>query len=255
MFFRQFALVLFGLMLASEGAWADTSEPFDHPEQFDSTGFFDGFGTTYRITTTGFVGSSVDLVVASWAEGTSSSAGILLDAGNKHASFSTDSAVGFTANEFVLLGIADVPGFGDAPSGGPFGSFFSTAQNLSNAFGSADIRQFTANPTGGSARFLAIDQADKEVWTDTFPLATGLSFTNYGFSSGDFTNGDFGFDDSQVVGIGIEFFGQANASGTISNFQFDVDNLQLNAIPEPNSFLLLGTALLLGVCLHRREKK
>lgn len=255
MFFRQFALVLLGVLVSVEAVRADITEPFDYPEQFDSTGFDDGFGITYRITTTGLLGNANDLVVASWAEGVSAAAGILNDGSNRHATFNSDSEAGFAANETVFLGIADVPGFGDADAGGTFGNFFATPKDLSKATGAVDMRQFTANPTGASARFLAIDEFDNEAWTNPFDLAIGASFTSYGFSANDFVNGDIGFDNTNVIGIGIEFFAIANTSGEISSFQFDVDSLTLNAIPEPSSPPLLGSALILGVCLPRRQRQ
>ncbi len=237
------------------GAWSDiVVETFDHPIQSDSTGFVDSGTTFYRITTTGTYGGAGDLYVATWSEGLSDSAEIQSDGGNRIGVFSTAAGSGFTANENILLGIVDFPGFGDTSPGGNFGTFFSTPQDLTFANGSVRLRHFTSHPTGATARFLALDADDNEVFTSTFGVNASV-FGTHNFSAADFTNGDIvDFDETQVVGVGIEFFAQADNSGAFGAFQFDVDDLQLNSIPEPSSAALFGAvAGLLIFCRTRRR--
>lgn len=252
----QCALVVgvIGLTVATSTVNAEIVEDFSHPVQSDSTGYNDGTDVFYRITTTGAYGNPADLFVATWSEGTSAVAGINFDGVDQFATFSTDAQSGFGSNQNILLGIADIPGFGDTSPGGNFGSFFSTPQDLTLAQGSVEIRQFTSQANGAVARFLAIDESDNEVVTNSFALNSGV-FTQFNFSASDFVGGDPLFDETAVTGIGIEFFAFTDSGGSIGTFQFDIDNLRLSTIPEPQTAGVIAIVLGANFFARRRRRR
>lgn len=64
---------------------------------------------------------------------------------------------------------------------------------------------------------------------------------------------DFYFDQ---LGVDTVFFRTGTASNTTSTYEFYVDNLQLNSIPETkHAGLLLGTIFLTGALLRRRANR
>ena len=226
-------------------------EPFSYPIQNDSTGFMFSGETIYRITDTGNYGGGGDLTILTYSEGFSSGAGIADEAGDMVAFFDTSSQTGFGIGEQLLVGVFDVPGFGDTPPGGPFGTFFSSPQDLRVAFGSVDIRR-SAGSNATFFRYLAIDNSGNEFATNMQSL-TG-SFQSYGYTTGDFVVPVQGstFDETQVVGVGIEFFADADGAGNLDGLQFRIDDFNLTQIPEPGTIPILLFAAI-GMAAKRRR--
>ena len=234
---------------------ADVIETFDYPAQTDSTGFISGSTTFYRITTTGTYGGTGDLVAASWSEGLATSAGVVSSGGNPFATFATQTQTGFAPNQSIFVGGADFPGFADVGNGGTLADFFASPQDLTNASGSSDIRFSTNGPLNATGRFLAIDNVGNEVWTDLFALSPN-TFATHVFVSDDFINGDIlNFDSTQVAMVSIEFFGESDGAGTVSSYQFDVDNLAIQSVPEPNGMVGIGLIVVLGLATARFRRR
>jgi hypothetical protein len=213
---------------------ADTiTESFSYVDQADAS-------APYLITTDGVVGGPT---VLQFGEGLATQVSIISNVVH------LDTAAGSgLSDEFV--GIADIPGF-VSPFGGPFGSYFSSPQNLTGAFGSIDAAQ-SAGSNATRFRMLAIDSGGNEIATSDFSL--GSSLTTYNFNSSDFTillDGATTFDESQTTGLGIEFFATLS-SGNVDALQFQVDNFTLTVVPEPGSFAVLLSA---GICLLMRRRK
>ncbi len=242
------------LLLAAICAWPASAdvivENFNYAEQFDLLGFVDGGDTVYRITTTGTYGTATDFTVATFSEGFQSGAGIANEGGNFVARFTTGEQLGVGAGQH-FVGIADIPGFGDTPPGGPFGAFFATPQNLTDASGSLDVKQFS----GGNAtffRFLAVDAFDNEVATNLHSISG--AFQTFNFVAADFINQvqGSGFDETQVTSVGIEYFATADGSNNLDALEFRADNFVLITIPEPNA--ICATLLMGGLFVIRRRR-
>ena len=217
------------------------TESFSYPAQSDTSGFNDGGQIIYRITSTGSYGGANPLI-ASFAEGFQSGAGLVDESGNSVAFFDTSQQLGIGGGQH-FLGIVDVPGFADSPPGGPFGNFFSVPRNLNSASGSVDVR-LAGGSNASFFRLLAIDATDNEIATDLFAL-TG-SFQTFGYTASDFVNQVTGSDffAGQVTSVAIEFFANGDGSGNLDALQFRVDNFVLS-VPEPS--VLFGVLLVLAV--------
>lgn len=227
---------LVALLFVASFCHADViSEPFSYPDQLDTS-------NPFRITTDGTVSGPV---VGEFSEGRAIQAGIA--GGILQLQTTAGSGIG---DDFV--GIFDIPGF-SGNSGGPFGNFFSSPQNLDSSFGSIDVR-LASGTNAARFRLLAEDSSSNEIATPDFSLSS--SMTTYNFTDADFNillGSSTSFDSTQVTQVSIEFFATPN-SGNLDALLFEADNLILNTtIPEPGSVLVLMGFTMIG--LTRRNRR